>query len=186
MHSVFHLAKCHRQRMSTALIALLILLASAGCGSLDVARMVPDTSAGASRKIPLRVRVADVTADQKSRFGGPALVDRAGMQAAVISALNKSGLFSGASASEGDIDLVVSVLSQDQKDLSITHYTARMLVAYKFVGKDGRSLWSETYDTTASSTALGGASRTIEAREGAIRENLAAMIQGVKARWPTP
>ena len=167
-----------------ALACLVVCVVLSGCASLDMARMVPDTSAGPSRKIPLRVRVAEVTADQKSRFGGPALIDGAGMQGAVVAALLRSGIFPGVSAKEGDVDLVVSVLSQDQKDLSITHYTARMLVAYKFVAKDGRTLWSETYDTTASSTALGGATRTLEAREGAVRENLAAMIQGVKARWP--
>lgn len=167
-----------------ALACLLVSVAVSGCASLDSARMVPDASAGPSRKIPLRVRVAEVSAEQKSRFGGPALIDSAVMQGAAIAALSRSGIFTGVSANEGDVDLVVSVLSQDQKDSSITHYTARMLVAYKFVAKDGRTLWSETYDTTASSTALGGATRTVEAREGAVRENLAAMIQGVKARWP--
>jgi hypothetical protein len=173
-----------RSGVRRALASLLVTLMLVGCASLDPSRMVPDTSAGSARKIPLRVRVAGVNADQQSSFGGPALVDRATLSAAVIAALNKSGVFSGVSMNEGDVDLVVSVLTQDQKDLAITHYQARMLIAYKFTGKDGKVIWSETYETTASSTALGGASRTLEAREGAVRGNLAAMIQGVKERWP--
>lgn len=173
-------------RVAGGLVGLSILLAAAACGSLDVARMTPDVGPGPSRKIPLRVRVAEVSAEQKSRFGGPALIDQQTLSAAVVAALDRSGLFAGVSPSQGDIDLVVSVLSQDQKDLSITHYTARMLVAYKFLAKDGKVIWSETYDTSASSTALGGATRTLQAREGAVRENLAALIEGVKARWPSP
>lgn len=168
------------------LACLAISLALVACGSLDAARMVPEATAGPSRKIPLRVRVAEVATGQKVRFGGPALVDSANLSAAVIAALNKSGIFSGVSANEGDVDLVVTVLSQDQQDASLTHYTARMLVAYKFAAKDGRTIWAETYDTTASSTALSGATRTLQAREGSVRANLAAMIEGVRTRWPAP
>lgn len=170
--------------INRALALVVIALALVACTLLDTARLVPDTSAGPSRKIPLRVRLAQVDSSQKQFFGGPRLVDSAEMSTAVVATLNKSGIFAGVSSTDGDIDLVVAVLSQDQPPQSLTEYTARMLVAYKFVAKDGSTIWSETYDTSFSAVAFNGATRTTLAREGAVRENLAALILGIKERWP--
>lgn len=155
------------------------------CASIDTSRMTPDTSLGPNRQIPLSVRVAEVAGGKQGSFGAAQLIDNAEILAAVVATLNKARIFAGVSTGQGDIDLFVSVLSQDQKNLSIMHYTARMLVVYKFVAKDGSTLWSETYDTSFSSTAFAGATRTVQAREGAVRENLAALVQGIKERWPS-
>jgi len=147
--------------------------------------MVPDNDGSLKRKIASRVRVAEVVgADKVSSFGGAEFIDKAHLSTAIISALQKSAIFTSVSTNEGDIDLFVSVLSQDQKDLSIMHYTARLLVEYRFAARNGDAIWSETYDTTFSSTAFSGATRTVEAREGAVRQNLSALIQGINKRWP--
>lgn len=174
---------------ATAIARRLMLFVCAcalvACASIDTSRMIPDIGLGPNRQIPLSVRVADITGGKQGSFGSAQLIDNADIQAAVVATLHKSGIFAAVSTSQGDIDLFVSVLSQDQKSLSIMNYTARMLVVYKFVTKDGSTIWSETHDSSFSSTAFAGATRTLQAREGAVRENLAALIQGIKERWPS-
>ncbi len=167
------------------LMLLVCACSLVACASIDTSRMTPDTSLGPNRQIALSVRVAEVAGGKQGSFGSAQMVDNADILAAVVATLNKSRIFAGVSTSQGDIDLFVSVLAQDQKDVSIMHYTARMLVVYKFVAKDGSTLWSETYDSSFSSTAFAGSTRTLQAREGAVRENLAALIQGIKERWPS-
>lgn len=171
--------------IARGLTLLVCACALVACGSMDTSRMVPDTSLGPNRQIPLGVRVAEVSGGKQGSFGTAQMIANADILAAVVATLNKSGIFAGVSTTQGDIDLHVSVLSQDQKDLSIMHYTARMLVVYKFVAKDGSTIWSETYDSSFSSTAFAGGTRTVQAREGAVRENLAALIQGIRERWPS-
>ena len=48
---------------------------------------------------------------------------------------------------------------------------------------DGAVVWSETYGSAFSAGDLGGATRTLNANEGAVRENLKAFVQGVRERW---
>jgi hypothetical protein len=161
----------------------LIALALAACTSITPTRMVPDAAAAVDRKPALRLRVAPVTGARDTFFGGAPFPSNDQVQRAVVATLEKTGLLAASASGTGDPELTVSILAQDQQGLLPT--TARMVANYR-VARDGATQWSETYDTTFSAGDLGGATRTVRAHEGAVRENLQAFIQGLKARWRAP
>jgi hypothetical protein len=59
-----------------------------------------------------------------------------------------------------------------------------MVVTYKFTDNAGTVIWSTSYDSEFSSTAISGGTRTREAREGSARENLASLMRGITEQWP--
>lgn len=158
----------------------------AACASLTVSRMVPDTGPAPAAPIPQGVRLASVEGGRSASFGGAAMLEDKTIREAVLATLRKARLFASVSETEGDIDLAVKVLSQDQVvgESGFLHYKARLVVAYTFSDRAGAPIWRETYETSFSSSAFSGATRTVEAREGAIRLNLAELVTGVKERWP--
>lgn len=156
-------------------------LALVGCAGITPKRMVPEVMAGAEHKIAQRVRVMPVTGARDTFFGGAAFPAKEKLHKALVATVEKSGLFAGVSLSAGDVDLTMSVLSIDQT--GFLPYTVRLVANYKFTARDGTMIWSETYDSSFSASNLGGATRTVNANEGAVRENLKAFVQGVRERW---
>jgi hypothetical protein len=155
-----------------------------GCAGITPKRMIPaEAAASPERKIAQRVRVLPVTGSRETFFGGPAFPTPEQIHEAVVATLDRTALFAGVSASPGDLDLTVTVLSTDQQGILPT--TVRVVVNYKFTRSDGALLWSETYDSSFSAAELGGATRTVNANEGAVRENLKALVQGLRTRWPS-
>jgi hypothetical protein len=176
-HSItVHQGKAH------ALIFSATLLSVAGCGSISPERMVPaEAAVGTERKIALRVRVMPATGARDTTFGGPAFPNAQQYHEALLATLQKAGIFAGVSATAGDIELATTLLTLDQQ--GFIPYTVRMVANYRFTSRDGATLWSETYDSTFSASNLGGATRTLNANEGAVRENLKALVQGIRERW---
>lgn len=146
--------------------------------------MVPETSGAADRKIAMRIRVGPVTGARDSHFGGAPFPSNEKIREALVATLEQAGIFTSLSTTAGDAELTVSVLSQDQQGMLPT--TARLVANYKLAARDGATIWSETYDTTSSAGDLGGATRTVKAQEGAVRENLKAFLQGIKERLRLP
>ena len=171
-------------------VILLAALSIAACGcSLDPDKMAPDAAASPSTwTTGHSVRVMDVTSgfnNQGSFFGGPAMIDNDQFKTALVLTLKKSNLFTDVSTDHGDVDLYATIKSQKQVDsMGVFQYTAEMLVSYKFVDKSGKEVWSASYESEFSSTALAGATRTLEAREGSARENLTSLVQGIREKWP--
>lgn len=151
------------------------------CGGISPKRMVPEAAAGPERKIAQRVRVMPVTGSRDTFFGGPAFPTHQQWHEALVATLEKAAIFGGVSADAGDVDLTTTLLSTEQKGFLPT--TVRVVANYKFTGRDGNVIWSETYDSSFSAGDLGGATRTLNANEGAVRENLKAFVQGVRERW---
>lgn len=172
-------AACRRTAGALAMGALALLMVA--CAGISPQRMVPDTTAGPERKIAQRVRVLPVTGARDTFFGGPAFPKPEQVHEALVATLEKAGIFAGVSPGAGDVDLTATLLSTDQSGFLPT--TVRVVANYKFTARDGTLLWSETYDSSFSASDLGGASRTLNANEGAVRENLKAFVQGVRERW---
>lgn len=170
---------CRRAAKALSMGALALLVVA--CAGISPKRMVPETMAGPERKIAQRVRVTPVTGSRETFFGGPAFPTTEQVHEAVLATLDKAGVFVGVSPSAGDVDLAVTLLSTEQKGFLPT--TVRVVANYKFTGRDGAVIWSETYDSSFSAGDLGGATRTLNANEGAVRENLKAFVQGVRERW---
>lgn len=171
-------------RCRSAVRALILgaALAVTACGSISPERMVPsEATAGPERRIPLRVRVMPATGSRDTNFGGPAFPKPEQYQEALVATLVKAGIFPVVSANAGDVDLTTTILSVDQQGL--IPYTVRMVANYRFTSSGGTTLWSETYDSSFSASNIGGATRTLNANEGAVRENLKALIQGIRERW---
>jgi hypothetical protein len=150
------------------------------CSTINPARMAPEANGAADRKIAMRVRVGQVTGTRATFFGGAPFPSNEQIREALLATLEQAAVFAAVSSTAGDVELTVSVLSQDQQGLIPT--TARMVANYKLVARDGAIIWSETYDTTFGAGDFSGATRTVKAQEGAVRENLKAFVQGIKER----
>jgi hypothetical protein len=178
--------RTYRLGAAAAVVRCLVLTAGlaalTACGSITPARMVPD-SAAAERPIAMQVHVSPVRGARAARFGGAPFPSNEALTQTVLLALLKVKAFAAVSEATGDVELLVSVLAQDQQGTYPT--TARMVANYKFVGRNGDAIWSETYDTSFSAGDFGGAARTINAHEGAVRENVKAFVQGIRERWPS-
>lgn len=169
-------------RMSA--VSVFIALAACGCSGINPARIAPKAPKQPVAKVGPSVRVMDVTGGKKSTFGGPEMINNEQFKKALILALEQSGLFSGVNADRGDLDLYATIRSEDQRVSRGLQYTATMVVSYKFLDRSSNTVFSASYDSEFSSTAFSGATRTVEAREGSARENLASLIKGISQRWP--
>lgn len=169
------------RRTATVLTLGALALSMVACGGITPKRMVPETAAGPERKVALRVRVAPVTGSHETFFGGPAFPTNEQVHEALVATLEHAGIFAGVSPNVGDVDLTTTLLSTNQQ--GFIPYTVGLVANYKFTGRDGTVMWSETYESSFSASNLGGATRTINANEGAVRENLKALVQGIRERW---
>lgn len=164
------------RHMAMGILALSLM----ACSTITPTRMVPEANGAADRKIAMRVTVGQVTGARATSFGGAPFPSNEQVREALLATLEQAAVFSAASSTAGDVELTVSVLSQDQYGLIPT--TARMVANYKLAARDGTTIWSETYDTTSSAGEFSGATRSVKAQEGAVRENLKAFVQGIKER----
>ncbi len=166
------------------LVGAVLAITLCGCASLKPQRMVPELHPQSGWTVGRSVRVAEISSDQKSRFGGAAVVSNDMFGQALLPTLRNSGLFTAVDTQQGDLDLQVAIRSQGQREGPGLQYTATMVASYKFSDRSGNIVWLESYESEFSSVAVAGASRTVEAREGAVRENLAGLVRGIQERWP--
>jgi hypothetical protein len=167
-------------------VALLLMITFTinGCAGIDATRIAPNPQAQPTSKVGSSLRVMDVTGGKKSHFGGAEMIGDTQFKEAILLALQQSGLFNVVSSERGDVSLYAEIRAQDQKVSRGLQYTATMVVTYKFTDSAGATIWSATYDSEFSSTAISGGTRTRKAREGAARENLSSLVRGIREQWP--
>jgi hypothetical protein len=153
-----------------------------GCGSINPARMVPETLPPSAKKFGGSVRVMDVTGGKETTNSIQKWVTNDQFRQALILALDQSGLFGGVSTDRGDLDLYATINSESQP--MSAQFTATMVVSYKFVNRAGDVVWSASYDSEFSSLSYFPTTRSLHAREGCVRENLSSLIQGITETWP--
>jgi hypothetical protein len=177
-----------KRNWSAARIRLSVLCAMVpfvvwGCKSISPEEMVPKSAAQAGLSVGKSVRVMAVTGDRESSFGGPSFITNEQFKKALSITLQQSHLFNEVGGDLGDLDLLATIRSQDQRVSRGLQYTATMTVTYRFLDRAGKVVWTGSYDSEYSSVAFSGAARTVNAREGCARENLAALVQGIKDEW---
>lgn len=164
------------------LLTVTILLTS-GCAGPNAQRMVPQLSTSSEFTTNQSIRTIRVRGEKDEVFGGPAFATKEQIFEATQSTLRQSGLFNSVNNGEGDIDLNVIVRSQGQDVSSMLEYRGIITITYRFTNTDGEIIWLKTLESGFSSHAFSGATRTVEAREGCVRENMMALIQSIKANW---
>ena len=174
---------CPTRSRLLGLVAAATVLAS-GCSGINPERIAPRPPSPSSSKIGTSVRVMDVTGSMKSTFASPRMIENEQFKEALILALRQSGIFSSVSAGRGDVELYAIIRSQGWKMSRGLEYTGTMVVTYKFLDHAGKSVWTASYESEFSSTAFAGATRTLRAREGSVRENLVSLLQGIREHWP--
>jgi hypothetical protein len=167
-----------------ACVAASPLIVSA-CG-LDTDSMVPEAPSQSANAIGHSVRVMDVALESKTEFSiwetQPTAVDSDQFREALMRALKKANLFSDVSVDHGDIDLYAAIRLQSQTGM--LPVTSKLLVTYKFTDTSGNTIWTTSYESESSSNAISGLERVSNAREGSVRENLAALVKGIQQHWP--
>ncbi|MEH6472024.1 MAG: hypothetical protein V7752_12315 [Halopseudomonas sp.] len=166
------------------LFVSLVLLTLANCAGLDSKNMVaqvdetaaPFTTGQSIAKIEIRGEKEEV-------FGGPAFAQKDQIIDAARATLRNSGLFTSVDEGQGELRLEIIVRSQNQLDSMMLEYTAVTTITYRFTDPSGKIVWFKTYETEFSSHAFSGATRTVEAREGSVRENLASLVEGISTSW---
>jgi hypothetical protein len=152
-----------------------------GCARITPARMVPNLQPCQGARIGNGVKILEVTEGTEGVLGGPVSVTKEQFSKALILAIEKSGLFGSVSTQSGDLRLHTKIRWQSQRGLWPS--IAAMLVQYQLIDQSGKILWAESYYSESSSRAFSGGTRCVLAREGAVRENLVALVKGLREWW---
>lgn len=170
-------------KIKLTLVAVALLF-TAACAGLDSERMVAFTSAD---QMPFQtgksIRNIEVRGETEEIFSGPAYAKKEQILEAATTTLRDSKYFESVSEGEGDLTLNIIVRSQSQKSSMMLEYRANITITYRFEDSSGELIWFKTYETEFSSHAFSGATRTVEAREGSVRENLASLLEGIRTSW---
>jgi hypothetical protein len=164
------------RRWATSALVLGLLTA---CGGLEVARMLPPTAPAPVPRFAGVLRVMPVTGAKTAQFGGPALVSNEMFREALVAALRRSNLFRGVETeARADWELHADFLAHGQ-GVGLD-YRAAMVVQYRIVQqRSGTEIWRQGINSrheVTVSQAFSGATRTIMANEGSVRENLTQLI----------
>jgi len=145
--------------------------------------MIPDTDTRLSLQTGENIRTVSVRGEQKSVWGGASYATKEQIHVAVVETLTGSGFFSSVDLGEGDLNLEVVVRSQGQDVGMLLQYTGKMTVTYRFTDTAGDAVWSATLESSGSSKAFSGATRTAEARERTVKANLSALLNELNKSW---
>lgn len=165
-----------------ALVSVVTFIACA-CKSLDPEDMVPSLSAQSAVAVSKSVRVMDVLRLDNSTSRWVPKVESEQFKKALILSLQKSGLFNEVSSDLGDLKLYATIRAQGARQRGIAT-EATMTVSYLFLDRADNIVWQSSYGSEASSVAFAGHIRHVNALEGCTRENLRALIQGIREDWP--
>lgn len=162
----------------------IIMLTLTSCSGLNSKNMVaqPDSSL-TSNNTGQSIAKIEIRGEKEEVFGGPAFAKKEQIIEAARTTLRQSGLFNSVDEGLGELTLHIIVRSQNQRHSMMLEYTAITTITYRFAQPNGDVVWTKTYETEFSSHAFSGATRTVEAREGSVRENLASLIDGISTSW---
>ena len=188
MDTIGTIHACSRSLRPVATLTI-ILVASmlAACG-LSVESLVPDLSGQHYVPSKLTLRILPVS-DTPIFNRGMGAVSGEMMRDAVVLALGKANLFSAVvTDSTADLTLQIDLIQQldvVQRSLSRWEHRREVIVAYELVEPATKQIvWKDTIRTVAGSTAIGGNAAVTESSEGAVRENIKALVLAAGDQWP--
>ncbi len=168
---------------SRSAFSVFCLVAISGCAGLQTTNMVPDNDTARSLQTGKSIRAVEVRGEQESVWGGSLNATKEQIHAAVVETLTRSGSFGSVDSGAGDLNLEVVVRSQGQDVGALLQYTGTMTVTYRFTDTAGKAIWSTTLESSGSSRAFAGATRTTEARERTVKANLTAFLDELNKSW---
>lgn len=159
-------------------------LALTGCAGLDSKNMAAQLDQSVTiSNTGQSIADIEIRGEREEVFGGPAFATKEQILDAARVTLRNSGLFNSVDEGQGSLTLHIIVRSQNQTHTTMLEYTGIITITYRFADTHGDVVWFKTYETEFSSHAFSGATRTVEAREGSVRENLASLIEGINSSW---
>ncbi len=167
-----------------SLVTLFSLGLLSGCAGIDAANLVPDNARSSLPSTGQSIRKITVRSEQESFMGGALYVEEADIHTAVAQALANSGLFDTVDQGQGDLNMLVLVRSQDQKSSVMLEYTALTTMTYRLSDQSDSVVWAKTIESSGSSHAFAGGTRTREARERSVKANFTAMVGELGKSWP--
>ncbi len=171
-------------QISSRLIYICLVMLLSGCAGLDAQRMVPKANIAQSLfKTGQSINKIEIRGEREEVFGGAAFAKKDQIFSAAKAALIESGFFDSVDEGKGNLTLYIVVRSQDQDVSLFLEYKAITTISYRFENSKKEVVWFKSLETEFSSHAFSGATRTVEAREGSVRENLSALIDGIKSSW---
>jgi hypothetical protein len=165
------------------MLGILGLAMLTACTGPNAVNMVPDPGAQTVRQFGSSVRPVTVSGEQESVWGGPAYITPEQLHSAVVAALSQFGAFGSVDEGEGDLELAVIVRSQGQKVSMLLEYAGQITVTYRFTDASGAVVWLKTLESSGSSHAFAGATRTTQARERTVKANLTALLSELEKSW---
>ncbi|MFQ5965796.1 MAG: hypothetical protein ACE5KZ_16105 [Candidatus Scalinduaceae bacterium] len=170
-----------------ALVIITTLLTSCS-SSISTVAMIPDLKSMTDIRINKSVRIMEVIGGKESVFSSGFLIEsyvtNEEFKKALIATIEKSHIFKAVTDYDGDLDLYVTIKVQDYDRSFSFQVRSRLIVGYKFINKDGRLIWHESYLSEFSPAASPLSNAFTKSREGSIRENLSSFIEGISKRWP--
>ncbi len=171
-----------QNRFARLALCVICLGTLSGCGGLNPKNMVPDIDTQWSLQTGKSIRTVAVRGERESIWGGPLYAQKEQIHFVVVEALRASGFFTSVDTGAGDLNLEIFVEEQSQ-DPGLFPYTGRMAVTYRFTDTNGEAVWSATLNSSGSSNALSGVTRTIVARERTVKANVTAFINELNKSW---
>jgi len=168
--------------ITVASCALLI-----SCAGLDGVRMAPHFEQPPINSFHIDDSIISITVkgEKEEIFSGPAYAKKEQIQQALRIGLRNANIFNSVDEGKGTLNLTAIVRSQSQSASLMLEYRAKLTVSYRITDTTDKIVWFKTFESEFSSHAFSGATRTVEAREGSVRENLKSFINGLKTSWET-
>ncbi len=177
-------ANCTKVRFCVV-VAILCLLA--GCSYLaDPKQLVPALDQRVSSTVNQTVQILDVRVDpaaEELTVDGmfKAALTPDSFKIALLTSLRQAKTFANVSPDTGELRLRATIKAWRGE---VPVYRSRLLVNYEFADNNNRIVWSETYESEYGDNSFGGVNRRTRGIEGAVRENIKSLIDGLAERPP--
>ena len=154
-----------------------------GCSNVNTKEMIPEDVFASEIQLSKSLGIT-VTGGQDTVFGMYATVNAAEFAIPLVAALQDLGLFRSIVDLTPDYVLEANISAQSQTTDKLD-YTGLMTVSYRLLDSDSQALlWADTIKTQHTATlsdAFSGVKRTTMAREGAVRKNIALLIERLQS-----
>ena len=168
-----------------SVLACCLALSLAGC-DLSTSDMTPVRPPIGGRHIDASVTVMDVAGQREdNNFGGPVFIANDEFKETLSRTIDKSGLFRRVEGRGGTYMLYAKIVNQGQDPPRLLDHHGSITVQYLFRrASDEKPVWDKTFTSEFNPSTLSGVTPAVKAREGSVRENLAAFLKAVAETWP--
>ena len=151
------------------------------CSGIKTQNLIPDGIGKHQFSTGKSIKSVNVTGEQDIHFGGPYYAKPKHIVEAVTEILSQSRIFNSVGDGQGNLTLNIILRSQTQD--GFIPYNAHATLTYRLIDEQDNVVWVRTFESTGSSSAFAGGTRTVKARERSIQANLSAFVDALKTYW---